>query len=211
MVFGLFKKKKTDSFVDHAALHEVPVGQGMQPSAASIAKLAEWDAKIAELKEGFHAAIEEAKVASQPLIASGECDLQALDLIWAVVDKRLEKDQKALYRAWSSTDTILSRDELDLALQRALAETQYHEENNELEIAHVGAYREAKARAAQARLALSEDANTKIQVARYIGEWEAFGHWQDMKRAEMRIGLYEKTRDVPMELLHEFHRSAQLF
>ena len=46
-------------------------------------------------------------------------------------------------------------------------------------------------------------------VARWVGEWDAFGHWQDMKRAEMRIGRYRHTKDVPMALLHDFHAAAQ--
>ncbi len=207
-MFGFFKKKKTVALVEQPAPQ---VAEAMQPSADSLAKLAEWESKLTGIKEGFYAAIEAAKVASESLIASGGCDLNALDFAWAGVEKRLEKDQKALYRAWSSTDTILSRDEMEFTEQRALAETEYHEENNELEIAHVGAYREAKARAAQAKLELAGDPNTRIQVAHCIGEWQAFEHWREMKRAEMRIGRHRKTQDVPMDLLHALNLAAKQY
>jgi len=46
-------------------------------------------------------------------------------------------------------------------------------------------------------------------AARWVGEWDAFPYYQIMKRAEVRIGRYRSSKDVPMDLLHEFHDAAQ--
>ncbi len=48
-----------------------------------------------------------------------------------------------------------------------------------------------------------------VAAARWVGEWDAFGHWQAMCRAEAQIETYRDSRDVPMDLLHYFNAAAE--
>jgi len=47
-------------------------------------------------------------------------------------------------------------------------------------------------------------------AALWVGEWEAFGSWRNMKRAEILIQQYHDRVDVPLDLLKEFHDAAQV-
>jgi hypothetical protein len=175
----------------------------------SITKVREWDAAIAHHKEGILSLILQATHNSEALLASVPCDYNALDRLWAPLDGHLERADKALYRAWSSTETILSRDSAVTDAQRAIEETKYYEENNELAIACEAGRRHVMARAAQSMIQVAQHPSEVWSVARWVGEWDAFGHWQNMKRAEMRIGRYRHTKDVPMALLHDYRAAAQ--
>ncbi len=44
--------------------------------------------------------------------------------------------------------------------------------------------------------------------ARWVGEWDGFQSWAAMSRYEMQIQKFRKTRDVPMELLHNYNNAA---
>jgi hypothetical protein len=200
-MFGLFGKKKTKASSGAEVQDSSP-----QVLPATGQKLAEWDATIAQIKGEFHALIEEKRQESEALVPSGNVD--AVDRLWAAVESQLEKSQKALFRAWSSTETVVGRDE-QAAHELPPAETKYHEENNELEIAFQGASRELLARTAQA--VMQANASAVQGMAHFIGKWEGFPHWQNMQRAHMRIDRYRSTKDVPMELLHQYHDAAQAY
>ncbi len=45
--------------------------------------------------------------------------------------------------------------------------------------------------------------------ALYVGHFDGMHSWADMLRHEMEILVYRKTKDVPMELLHNFNNAAQ--
>ena len=45
--------------------------------------------------------------------------------------------------------------------------------------------------------------------ARWVGEWDAFPHFQAMKRFECQIQQYRNSQDVPLELLKSYHDAAQ--
>ena len=109
----------------------------------------EWDAAIVHHKEGILSLVVQATHDSEPLLASAPCDYNALDRLWApLATGHLERADKALYRAWSSTETILSRDSAVTDEQRAIEETKYYEEHNELAITCEGGRRRVMARAA---------------------------------------------------------------
>lgn len=45
--------------------------------------------------------------------------------------------------------------------------------------------------------------------ALYVGHYDGMHSWADMERYEMQIQKFRNTKDVPMELLHNYHSAAQ--
>jgi DNA-directed RNA polymerase subunit RPC12/RpoP len=44
--------------------------------------------------------------------------------------------------------------------------------------------------------------------ALFVGHYDGMHSWADMERYEMRIQKFRKTKDVPMQLLHDYHNAA---
>ena len=44
--------------------------------------------------------------------------------------------------------------------------------------------------------------------ALWVGEYDGFASWAAMLRHELQIQKFRKTKDVPMELLHNYNNAA---
>lgn len=250
-VFGLFRRKEKPAAIVEAQPVEA---QPVEEASRSTSKVTEWDASIAQITSDFETKLIEAIRQCEPLIASTQSDLSPIDECWGAVDLELERAKKALNRAWSSPNTILSRDPVVSESQHTFQETKLYEGECELELAYQAAYRQVRARAAQAMMqyALDRDACSRycigcnqalatvlvgqaqniqcphcfvaqtvepgqafrvfaLAAARWVGEWDAFPHYQTMQRAKQRIERFRNSQKVPMELLHEFHDAAQSY
>lgn len=199
-MFGLFKKKPKAS-----APPASPSGQPeaeADPGAAAVmqgpseASLA-WDNAIVEIQQEFALVLAKASSESQELIAAGS-DFAQIDRLWTLADQDLHKAKDVVSRRWNRALRELPE----------MTEEQSDFEGNkrdigstDLDLLYQAAYREMRNSAAS--LVIPETA------ALWAGEWQAFPDYCTMIRLEQKIQQFRKTKDVPMELLHEFNDAAQ--
>ena len=260
-MFGLFKKKSKEGSPqspqerhqaaqgDHVhhqqAEHQPPpVQQGPMPSAI------EWDQRLAQIQQEFSQVLAEAVAQSAPLIDAVQNDFSEIERHWRPAEQEKDRAQAAITRVWNSSSRAINREhESDEARDFQMNKADYA--TLEIEIAHQAAYREVRARAANAMLqfALHSDARsrhctgcgqpiTSILIDRaqniscpgcgapqtvepgnafrmfaaagalWVGEYDGFPSWAAMCRYELQIQKFRKTRDVPMELLHNYNNAA---
>lgn len=249
-MFGLFKKKPQPvvDTVQEAPQHAPPpvvAPQGPMPSAV------EMDQRIAQTQQEFSALLEQAVAQSIPVADATQNDFAPLEQLWIPIEQERDKATSAMSRTWNACSRAINREhESDEAREFQASKVDYA--SLEIEIAYQGAFRQMRARAAQAMLnfALHSDARsrcctgcgqpiTSILIDRaqniqcpacsapqtvepgmafrvfatvgalYVGHYDGIHSWADMLRYEMQIQKFRKTRDVPMELLHNFNNAAQ--
>ncbi len=229
-MFGLFRKRHTAGLV---MVRQAP------PLPAQIRDKTTWtalrDRTRAELEERLVQALSD----SEPIIAATETDLSAIDQLWDRVDGALHKIQRSLERGWDRLQVdqrALHEEltELELAFEAGRRQARAGAAQAMMQFA---LHRDARTRhcgacggglasilVGQAQNIECPRCHTPQTVepgqafrvfaaagARWVGEWDAFPHYQVMKCAQVRIECYRHTKDVPMTLLREFHSAARAY
>lgn len=162
-MFGLFRKKKARRApTPHPAQHEVQHAV-VQPSAVVQRRLCEWDAAIVRIRGEFETMVVEALGHSEPLLACVQTDIEPLEQLWESAERQLEKSQRALANAWNGPYSALYGDAAVTEQQLAAEEDKLYIQSTELELALQAAFRQVRARAAQAMMqyALHQDAGSR--------------------------------------------------